>query len=55
MRSMSIPDNKDLLQELQQLKSDKEELITQLEEAQFRVAEESINRADVEVRELTEN
>lgn len=55
MRSMSIPDTKDLQQELQQLKSDKEELITQLEEAQFRVAEESINRADVEVRELTEN
>jgi len=50
MRTKSITETKDLQQELQQLKSDKEELVTQLEEAQFRVAEESINRADVEVR-----
>jgi len=36
-------------QEVAKLKSDKEELASQLEEAQFRVAEESINRADIEV------
>jgi hypothetical protein len=48
-RSQAFAERRDTESQLERFKSERDDFSSQLEEAQFRVEEETINRTDIEV------